>query len=79
ALLSQAIEGVTGSKPEFSTTGGTSDARFIHRHCPVAEIGLAGTTMHKTDECVRLADIEQITRIYEAILRHYFSTQGRLA
>ncbi|MBU6155931.1 MAG: succinyl-diaminopimelate desuccinylase [Alphaproteobacteria bacterium] len=79
ALLSEAIEGVTGSKPDFSTTGGTSDARFIHRHCPVAEIGLAGTTMHKTDECVRLSDIEQITQIYEAILRHYFASQGRLA
>jgi succinyl-diaminopimelate desuccinylase len=70
---------VTGAKPDFSTTGGTSDARFIHRHCPVAEIGLAGTTMHKTDECVRLPDVEQITQIYHAILRQYFASQGRLS
>ena len=79
ALLGEAIESVTGAKPEFSTTGGTSDARFIHRHCPVAEIGLAGTTMHKTDECVRLSDVEQITQIYHAILRQYFASQGRLS
>lgn len=79
ALLGSAIESVTGSKPTFSTTGGTSDARFIHRHCPVAEIGLAGTTMHKTDECVRLSDIEQITQIYQAILQSYFSRRDGLA
>jgi succinyl-diaminopimelate desuccinylase len=79
ALLGEAIESVTGAKPDFSTTGGTSDARFIHRHCPVAEIGLAGTTMHKTDECVRLPDVEQITKIYHAILRQYFASQGRLS
>lgn len=79
ALLGDAIEAVTGSPPTFSTTGGTSDARFIHKHCPVAEIGLAGTTMHKTDECVRVADIEQLTRIYEGIMRRYFAVQGRFA
>jgi succinyl-diaminopimelate desuccinylase len=73
ALLEQAIAGTTGDKPNFSTTGGTSDARFIHHHCPVAEIGLAGTTMHKTDECVRLADLERLTKIYEAILTAYFA------
>jgi succinyl-diaminopimelate desuccinylase len=70
---------VTGSQPTFSTTGGTSDARFIHRHCPVAEIGLAGTTMHKTDECVRLSDVEQLTQIYQSILRRYFDVGGRLS
>lgn len=72
ALLDRAITGATGDKPNFSTTGGTSDARFIHHHCPVAEIGLAGTTMHKTDESVRLADLERLTKIYEAILNAYF-------
>lgn len=72
ALLDRAITGATGDKPNFSTTGGTSDARFIHHHCPVAEIGLAGTTMHKTDESVRLADLERLTKIYEAILTAYF-------
>jgi succinyl-diaminopimelate desuccinylase len=79
AMLGEAIEAVTGSPPTFSTTGGTSDARFIHTHCPVAEIGLAGTTMHKTDERVSVDDIEQLTRIYERILRQYFKVQGRLA
>ena len=72
ALLERAITSATGDRPNFSTTGGTSDARFIHHHCPVAEIGLAGTTMHKTDECVKLADLERLTKIYEAILTAYF-------
>jgi succinyl-diaminopimelate desuccinylase len=73
ALLDEAIAKVTGDRPKFSTTGGTSDARFIHHHCPVAEIGLAGTTMHKTDERVSLADLERLTKIYEAILDAYFA------
>jgi succinyl-diaminopimelate desuccinylase len=73
ALLDQAITKVTGERPKFSTTGGTSDARFIHHHCPVAEIGLAGTTMHKTDERVSLADLERLTQIYAAILDAYFT------
>ena len=73
ALIDRAITGITGERPNFSTTGGTSDARFIHHHCPVAEIGLAGTTMHKTDECVRLADLERLTNIYAAILTAYFN------
>jgi len=76
ALIDNAIFSVTGERPRFSTTGGTSDARFIHAHCPVAEIGLAGTTMHKTDECARLADIEQLTLIYAAILQAYFESGG---
>jgi succinyl-diaminopimelate desuccinylase len=74
ALLDQAITRVTGERPKFSTTGGTSDARFIHHHCPVAEIGLAGTTMHKTDERVSLADLERLTQIYAAILDTYFTS-----
>ncbi len=72
-LLSKAIASVTGAPPELSTTGGTSDARFIKDHCPVAELGVPGRTMHKTDECAAVADIEALTRIYEAVLDLYFA------
>jgi len=71
-LLSRAIERVTGAAPEFSTTGGTSDARFIKDYCPVAEVGLAGATMHKVDECVPVAEVHKLTGIYAAILEEYF-------
>jgi succinyl-diaminopimelate desuccinylase len=77
SLLERAITQATGDAPNFSTTGGTSDARFIHHHCPVAEIGLAGTTMHKTDECARLSDLERLTKIYETILNTYFEEGAR--
>ncbi len=73
ALLAKATERVTGKAPEFSTGGGTSDARFIKDHCPVAEIGLPGTTMHKVDECMPLSEIEKLTSIYAAILSAYFA------
>jgi succinyl-diaminopimelate desuccinylase len=73
-LLSRAIQHATGKAPEFSTTGGTSDARFIKDHCPVAEVGLAGATMHKVDECVPVAEIHKLTDIYTAILEQYFRT-----
>ena len=72
-LLSKAIARVTGTAPELSTTGGTSDARFIKDHCPVAELGLLGRTMHKSDECASLTDIETLTRIYESVLELYFA------
>ena len=72
-LISGAVKRVTGQAPEFSTTGGTSDARFVKDHCPVAELGLAGGTMHKADECASLEDIEILTRIYQAILEDYFA------
>jgi succinyl-diaminopimelate desuccinylase len=72
-LLSKAVKDVTGTAPEYSTTGGTSDARFIKDHCPVVELGLAGRTMHKTNECVTVADIEALTRIYQSVLDLYFS------
>ena len=62
--LVRAIGKETGRKPDLSTTGGTSDARFIKDHCPVAEFGLVGRTMHKADERVPLADLESLTRIY---------------
>ncbi len=67
--LSRAIQAVTGLTPELSTSGGTSDARFIKDFCPVAEFGLVGQTMHKADERVALADLESLTRIYHRILR----------
>jgi succinyl-diaminopimelate desuccinylase len=72
-LLENAILRVTGAPPVLSTTGGTSDARFIKDHCPVVELGLPGRTMHKIDECASLEDIETLTRIYEAVLELYFA------
>ena len=71
-LISDAVEKVTGIKPALTTTGGTSDARFIHHHCPVAEFGLISETMHKVDEQAAVSDIEQLTRIYTRILESYF-------
>ncbi len=68
ALVSAAITDVTGRTPELSTTGGTSDARFIRRLCPVVEFGLPGQSMHKVDEHAAVADIEGLTAIYEALL-----------
>lgn len=71
-LISDSIEKVVGRRPELSTTGGTSDARFIKDHCPVAEFGLISQTMHKVDERVMVDDINKLSEIYEAILRGYF-------
>jgi succinyl-diaminopimelate desuccinylase len=71
-LLSRAVEKVTGRRPALSTTGGTSDARFIWQHCPVAELGLVGLTMHKVDERVPTADIHALSEIYQAALELYF-------
>jgi succinyl-diaminopimelate desuccinylase len=72
-LLNKAIARVTGAPSVLSTTGGTSDARFIKDHCPVVELGLPGRTMHKIDECASLEDIETLTRIYESVLALYFA------
>lgn len=71
-LAVSAIEEVTGRKPELSTSGGTSDARFISSYCPVIEFGLVGQTMHQVDECVPVADLEQLTKVYRGILARYF-------
>src|SRR5689334_8230053 len=71
-LAVAAIEEVTGRKPELSTTGGTSDARFIASYCPVIEFGLIGQTMHQIDERAAVADIEKLTKIYRRILDRYF-------
>jgi succinyl-diaminopimelate desuccinylase len=67
-----AIADVTGQNPKLSTTGGTSDARFIKNYCPVLELGLVGATMHQTDECVALADLTTLTAVYRRILDRYF-------
>jgi succinyl-diaminopimelate desuccinylase len=72
-LVSDTIAGVTGQSPFFSTSGGTSDARFIKDFCPVVELGLAGGTMHKADECVPVAEIAALTDIYAALLAAYFA------
>jgi succinyl-diaminopimelate desuccinylase len=72
-LIARAVERETGLTPELSTTGGTSDARFIHQFCPVAEFGLVGLTMHKADEQVDLADIATLTDIYTKVLELYFA------
>jgi succinyl-diaminopimelate desuccinylase len=73
-LVSEATGRVTGAPPALSTTGGTSDARFIRNHCPVAELGLPGGTMHKADECVPVAEIHRLSDIYKAVLERYFAT-----
>ena len=71
-LVSGAVESVVGAKPALGTTGGTSDARFIKDHAPVAELGLLNATAHKVDERVRVEDLETLTAIYGAVLEGYF-------
>ena len=71
-LVADAIANVTGHKPELSTSGGTSDARFITAYCPVVEFGLVGQTMHQVDERVPIADLRALTTIYRTILDRYF-------
>lgn len=72
ASLSEAVENVTGRTPQLSTTGGTSDARFIKDYCPVVEFGLVGQTMHMVDERVALADLEILTQIYGTFISRWF-------
>jgi succinyl-diaminopimelate desuccinylase len=71
-IMIAAISKVTGDKPQLSTSGGTSDARFITAICPVAEFGLVGRTMHKVDEHTAIADIDILSAIYENMLASYF-------
>jgi succinyl-diaminopimelate desuccinylase len=70
-LLAGVIEAETGSRPEYSTAGGTSDARFVAQYCPVVELGLPGPTMHKADECVPLADVRALTSLYAAFIQRF--------
>ena len=72
-ILRNAITGATGIEPKLDTGGGTSDARFIARYCPVAEFGLVGATMHQTDECVPVADLRDLTRIYREIIAAFLA------
>ncbi|WP_420967393.1 succinyl-diaminopimelate desuccinylase [Bradyrhizobium sp. B120] len=72
-LAVAAIEEVTGRKPELSTSGGTSDARFISGYCPVIEFGLVGQTMHQIDERTPVADLEKLTKVYRGVLDRYFA------
>ena len=72
-LAVAAIAAVTGRKPKLSTSGGTSDARFIKDYCPVLEFGLVGETMHQVDERVAVADLVALTAIYRHIIDTYFS------
>ncbi|VIO81150.1 succinyl-diaminopimelate desuccinylase [Bradyrhizobium ivorense] len=72
-LAVAAIEEVTGRRPELSTSGGTSDARFISSYCPVIEFGLVGQTMHQVDERTPVSDLEKLTRVYRGILDRYFA------
>jgi succinyl-diaminopimelate desuccinylase len=72
AIIQDATEKVTGKRPVLSTTGGTSDARFIKNYCPVVEFGIVGATMHQVNEAVYLDDIYSLTDTYKDILEQYF-------
>jgi succinyl-diaminopimelate desuccinylase len=73
ALVSEAVESVTGTPPALGTGGGTSDARFIKDYAPVAELGLLNSTAHKVDERVSLEDLSALGRIYEEVLQRFFA------
>lgn len=73
AMVRAAVQAETGVAPDYSTSGGTSDARFVKDHCPVVEFGLVGKTMHQVDERVEVAQIHQLKAIYSRILREYFA------
>ena len=73
AVVAGAVSAVTGLTPELSTTGGTSDARFIRALCPVVELGLVGATMHAVDEHVAVADIIALSEIYRRLITDYFA------
>jgi len=75
-VCSAAVTEVTGLVPALSTSGGTSDARFIRALCPVLELGLVGATMHMVDECAPVEQIERLTTIYSRLIERYFDTFG---
>jgi succinyl-diaminopimelate desuccinylase len=72
-MVSNAVAAETGVTPTLSTSGGTSDARFVKAHCPVVEFGLVGQSMHQVDEHVRVEHIHQLKAIYGRILKDYFA------
>ena len=71
-MIQNIIKKITRIKPQLSTTGGTSDARFIRRIAPCLEFGLVGKTMHKVDEAVSISDLKKLTKIYTEVLKNYF-------
>ena len=71
-MIQNTIKKITGIKPKLSTSGGTSDARFIRNIAPCLEFGLVGKTMHKVDESVSVSDLKKLTKIYQNILINYF-------
>lgn len=75
-LIAETISATLGVTPDLSTTGGTSDARFIRALCPVVEVGLVGATMHKIDEQVLVADVRRLTDLYRALIGAYFDRFG---
>ena len=72
-VVAAAVKDVAGREPELSTSGGTSDARFIRALCPVVEVGLVGTTMHQVDERTPVAEIERLQAVYERLIERYFA------
>ena len=72
-MIQNTIKKITGIKPKLSTSGGTSDARFIRNIAPCLEFGLVGKTMHKIDESVSISDLKKLTKIYFNILKNYFN------
>ncbi len=74
--VARAVEAETGLRPVLSTSGGTSDARFVKDHCPVVEFGLVGRTMHQVDERVEVAHVRQLAAIYGRVLREWFASAG---
>ena len=75
-LVAEAVQAVTGLTPALSTSGGTSDARFIRRLAPVVEFGLPGASMHKVDEHAAIADIERLADVYDEVLKRFFGAAG---
>ncbi len=75
-LVAAAVEAETGRRPALSTSGGTSDARFVKDHCPVVEVGLVGRTIHQVDEHVDIADVHALKAVYARILGDYFARGG---
>jgi succinyl-diaminopimelate desuccinylase len=71
-VVAAAVRDAAGRDPELSTSGGTSDARFIRLLCPVVELGLVGTTMHQVDERAPVAEILQLQAVYERLIERYF-------
>ena len=74
-MIQNTIKKITKIKPKLSTSGGTSDARFIRKISPCVEFGLVGKTMHKVDEAVSVSDLKKLTNIYNSILINYFAKQ----